>query len=211
MSGSAPLRDPRSEEWVGLRMTNPASGESLEVEAIGRDDTGPFTRGRLRVAPGGSGPPRHVHPNHRERFEVESGELTVHLDGERLVLSEGESVVVPRGSPHGFENETDRPVVFTGTIRPASRITHVIATLFGLAHDGKLRADGSPRFLQAMVFARGMKDEIYLASPPYPVQWLMWTIMAPIGRLVGCRATYDRYLRREYWERVSGEQKAKVQ
>lgn len=210
MAGSNPLRDPRSEEWVGVRMTNPISGESLVVEAVGRDDTGPFTRGRLRVGPGESGPPRHVHPNHRERFEVESGELTVHLDGERHVLSERESMVVPQGSPHGFENETEEPVVFTGTIRPASRITHVIATLFGLAHDGKLRADGSPRLLQAMVFAREMKDEIYLASPPYLIQRLMWTIMAPIGRLMGRRATYDRYLRKDYWERVSGEQQTKL-
>lgn len=205
MSDSAPLHDPVSDEWVGVRMTNPASGESIEVEAIGRDDTGPFVRGRLLVAPGGSGPPRHVHPNHGERFEVLSGELTVHLDGERRMLSEGEAVVVPPGTSHGFENATGEPVVFVGTIRPLSRITHVIATLFGLAHDGKVREDGSPAFLQAMVLAREMKEEMYLARPPYPVQRLMWTVFAPVGRLLGRRATYDRYLRREFWERAARE------
>lgn len=200
MSDAGSLRDPLSDDWVGVRMTNPVSGESIEVEAIGRDDSGSFVRGRLRVAPGGAGPPRHVHPNHRERFEVVSGTLTVHLDDERRVLSEGEATVVPPGTPHGFENETSNPVVFTGTIRPSARITHIIATLFGLGHDGKLREDGSPRFLQAMVYAREIKEEMYLASPPYPVQWLLWTVFAPIGRLLGRRATYDRYLRRAFWE-----------
>lgn len=201
MSESTPLRDPLSDEWVGVRMTNPVSGESIEVEAIGRDATGPFVRGRLRVRPGGCGPFRHVHPNHRERFEVLSGQLTVHLDGERSLLAEGEAVVVPPGTPHAFENETGEPVEFIGTIRPWSRITHLIATLFGLAHDGEVREDGSPTFLQAMVFAREMKEEMYLATPPYPVQWLTWTVFAPVGRLLGRRATYDRYLRPEFWER----------
>lgn len=205
MSDSPPLRDPLSDEWVGVRMTNPVFGESIEVEAIGRDETGPFVRGRLRVAPGGSGPPRHVHPNHRERFEVMSGELTVYLDGKWRRLSEGDSLVVPPGTSHGFENPRREPVEFLGTIRPSSRITHVIATLSGLAHDGELNADGSPRFLQAMVFAREMKDLMYLSSPPYPVQWIMWTVLAPVARLLGYRATYDRHLRPEFWERGTGD------
>lgn len=203
MSESVPLRDPQSEEWVGVRMTNPLSGESIEVVELGRGETGSFARARLQVAPGGRGPPRHVHPNQEERFEVRTGELTVHLDGGRRVLSAGESVVVPAGTPHRFENETAEPVVFTGAIRPASRVTHVIATLFGLVHDGRVRADGSPGFLQAMVFAREMQEEIRLATPPYPVQRLLWTVLAPIGRRMGLQATYDRYLQPEFWERAA--------
>jgi mannose-6-phosphate isomerase-like protein (cupin superfamily) len=109
MTGSGPLRDPRAEAWAGVRMTNPASGESIVVEDIGRGSRGSFARGRLRVAPGGSGPPLPVHPNPSERFEVEAGEFTVHLDGEKRELSAGEAVVVPEGTPHGFENESGEP------------------------------------------------------------------------------------------------------
>src|SRR4051812_5026717 len=46
--------------------------EVLEVEAL--------------YAPGGSPPPKHFHPEQDEHFEVLSGELRVHIDGEERTL-----------------------------------------------------------------------------------------------------------------------------
>ena len=197
-----PLRDPLGEEWVGIRLTNPVTEEEIEILEVDPDDE-PFVRGRLRVTAGGTGPPLHVHPRHEEWFSVESGRLTVHREGKRRSLGEGERITIPPGIVHGFENPGDSPVVFTGGLRPRSRITHVLSTLFGQAWEGQVREDGSPRFLQAMVFAREMKDEICLASPSYPIQWLLWTLFAPLGRGLGYRATYDRYLRPGFWERTA--------
>lgn len=196
----SPIRDPLSRRWEGLVFTNPVSGERIEVLEIGEDEEGPFVKGHLTVAAGGTGPPRHVHPHHEEWFTVESGELTVHRGEETRALVEGETVIIPPGTAHGFENRTASPVTFIGGMRPHSRLTHVLSTLFGLARDGKLRSDGSPRFLQAMVFARAMKDVMYLASPPYRVQQALWTLFAPVGRLMGYRPVYDRYLRPSFWE-----------
>lgn len=198
-----PIRDPLSPRWEGIAFTNPVTGERIEVLEIGRDDRGPFLRGRLTVQPGGQGPPRHVHPRHEEWFTVESGELTVHLGEETRTLSPEETARIPPGRAHGFENRSESPVVFIGGMRPHSRLMHVLSTLFGLARDGEVRDDGSPRFLQAMVFAREMRDEMYLASPPRAVQRILWTVFAPLGRLLGYRATYDRYLRPSFWERSS--------
>lgn len=196
----SPIRDPLSERWEGVVFTNPVTGERIEVLEIGEDDRGTYVRGRLTVLAGGEGPPLHVHPHHEEHFEVESGELTVRRVDDARTLRAGETVTIPPGTVHGFESRTDSAVTFIGEIRPHSRLTHVLSTLFGLARDGKLRDDGSPRFLQAMVFAREMKDEMYLASPPYPIQRLLWTGLAPLGRLLGYRPVYDRYLRPSFWE-----------
>lgn len=167
---------------------------------ISHDDRGPFLRARLTVQPGGKGPPRHVHPRHEEWFTVESGELIVHVGDETRALSPGSTARIPPGTDHGFENRTESPVVFIGGMRPHSRLIHVLSTFFGLARDGKVREDGSPRFLQGMVFAREMKDEMYLASPPYAIQSILWSLLAPLGRLLGYRAVYDRYLRPSFWD-----------
>jgi len=196
----SPVRDPFSDRWEGVVFTNPVTGEQIEVLEIGEDDEGTFIRGRLTIQPGGQGPPLHVHPQHEEWFTVESGELTVHRGRDARTLAEGETVTIPPGTAHGFENRTDSVVTFVGGIRPQSRLIHVLSTLFGLARDGKLRKDGSPHLLQAMVFAREMKDEMYLASPPLPVQRVLWTLLAPVGRLLGYRPVYDRYLRPSFWD-----------
>lgn len=193
------IAGPTSEEWIGVTFTNPATGENIEVLDIGKDGTGEFLRGRLTVRPGGCGPPRHVHPRIEETFSVESGRLSVWLDGEREELTAGESAHIPPGTPHTFENRSDQLVVFEGVSRPGSRLIHVLATLFGLARDGKVGDDGAPAFLQAMVFAREMRDVLHMASPPYPVQRALWAVFAPLGRLAGYRATYDRYLRPGFW------------
>ena len=190
---------PLSREWIGVTFDNPATGEEIEVLEIENDERGELLRGRLTVAPGGSGPPRHVHPTIEERFDVEEGMLTVWLDGDTRVLTPGDSVRIPPGTPHGFENRSDEPVVFQGTSRPGSRLIHVLATLFGLAKERKVGDHGTPRLLQAMVFARGMRDVLYMASPPLPVQRALWTVLAPLGQAVGYRATYDRFLRPEFW------------
>jgi hypothetical protein len=44
--------------------------------------------------------------------------------------------------------------------------------------------------LQAAVIARSYAGEFRLASPPWPVQQLLFAILAPIGRLLGHRPTY---------------------
>lgn len=197
------LRDPRSKDWVGVVFTNPVTEERIEILEMDRDSEGPYARARITLPPGASGPPLHVHTEVQELFTVESGELTVHLEGKNLTFSEDESAnVIPR-STHGYENQSDSSVVFTAEARPASRITHALSTLFGLAHEGAVDEDGNPSFLQAMVFAREMKDVIYLASPPYPIQWVLFNLFAPVGWIFGYRATYDRYLRPDFWDQRS--------
>lgn len=194
------ITDPLSRRWIGVTFTNPASGETIEILEVGGDDDGEVLRGRLTVRPHGSGPPRHVHPIIEEEFHVEEGELTVWLDGESRALAEGESVRIPPGTPHGFENRTDQPVMFRGKSRPGLRLIHVLATLSGLARDGKVDEAGTPHFLQGMVLAREFHDVLHLASPPLQVQRALWTVFAPVGRALGYQPVYDRYLRPGFWE-----------
>lgn len=45
-------------------------------------------------------PPPHLHPGQDEHFEVLEGRLHVLVDGDRRVLGAGETIDVPRGTPH---------------------------------------------------------------------------------------------------------------
>jgi quercetin dioxygenase-like cupin family protein len=54
-------------------------------------------------APGGSGPPRHIHYDADEAFLVISGEIELWLEGESFRVGPGETAFVPRGSEHTFK------------------------------------------------------------------------------------------------------------
>jgi quercetin dioxygenase-like cupin family protein len=54
------------------------------------------------VAPG-TGAPTHSHPV-EEVLTVREGEAEMWLDGQRITVSAGQSLIVPAGRQHGFKN-----------------------------------------------------------------------------------------------------------
>jgi quercetin dioxygenase-like cupin family protein len=54
------------------------------------------------VAPG-TGAPTHVHPV-EEVLTVREGEAEMWMDEQRLIVSAGQSLIVPAGRKHGFRN-----------------------------------------------------------------------------------------------------------
>ena len=60
-----------------------------------------------QTVPPKSGPPLHRHSREDEWFYVLDGEITVEIDGERIVLQGGDSAFAPRGTAHTFRNFGD--------------------------------------------------------------------------------------------------------
>jgi mannose-6-phosphate isomerase-like protein (cupin superfamily) len=174
-------------------LENPASGEALTVHSSTGETNGEFLSGEMKLAPHAAGPPEHVHPKIEERFRVTSGILHVKVNGVERVVTENEEVAVPPGTPHQFWNPGDGEVRFEAEARPALRLEAFLETAFGLARDGKTDRNGKPGLLQAAVLMREYSDELHLASPPLPVQKVMFGILAPIGRLLGYKAHYPQY------------------
>src|SRR5947199_1086387 len=69
-----------------LRTGEETGGELLEMEVIGRP------RGFLGQ--------RHVHPFQAEHLEVVSGAMKVEMSGREELLTAGQSIEVPAGTPH---------------------------------------------------------------------------------------------------------------
>lgn len=70
------------------------------------------------TVPPGGGPPPHLHTREEEGFYVIEGEITIHVDGQRVTATPGSFVNLPAGSTHWFRNETDRPAKMLILVAP---------------------------------------------------------------------------------------------
>jgi quercetin dioxygenase-like cupin family protein len=169
---------------TGLRIifrqtSGDTNGALLEVESV-------YTK------PTPSRPPNHYHPGQEERFEILAGELRALIGGEGKTLREGEILLIPPGTPHTMWAEAEGVRVNWQT-QPALETETFFETISGLSRDAKTGEKGTPNLLQAAVIAQAYSDEFRLASPPWPVQRIIFAVLAPLGRLLGYRASYPEY------------------
>jgi len=177
-----------------LAVWNPVTGVSV-LEADREDwDV------EIRLAPGARGPAEHVHRTVEERFEVSEGTVTFRVDGRERALGAGTDLRVSPGTAHAFGNGSDAEAVMLGrTVPESDGLGRIVATLFGLAREGRTDERGRPGFLQGAVIAEEALDETYFAGVPYGVQRAVGRVFGPVGRALGYRATYDRYLEESFW------------
>lgn len=154
----------------------------------------------IRLAPGAQGPAEHVHRTTEERFTVETGTVHFRVDGRERALGPGTEVRVSPGTPHTFRNAGDEAARLTvRTVPPNDRLGAVVATLFGLAHEGAVDDEGRPGPLRAAAMAEATLDETYFTGVPYPVQRAFGAAVGPLARLLGYEATEERYLDESFW------------
>ena len=77
----------------------------------------------------------------------------------------------------------------TVELRPAGRFASFITSLFALAQTDQTNEEGMPSMLQLAVMMQEYGDTIYPSQPPRPIQKILFTVLAPIGRLFGYRAS----------------------
>ena len=69
----------------------------------------------------------------------------------------------------------------------------MIRTFFGLAQEGKTNENGMPNLLQLAVISQEFGDVFRVKSPPIWFQRLFFGLLAPIGGLMGYKATYPHH------------------
>jgi mannose-6-phosphate isomerase-like protein (cupin superfamily) len=166
---------------TGEMIENPVTHDRVIFRATSQDTRGALLAFDDLLLVGYISPPEHVHPRQEEHFEVISGSLGVRAPGQDQVLSAGESVAIPPGTPHTIWNaggggETHIVVEF----RPALQTEAFFETMFALARAGKTNQQGSPSILQ---FASGAKTYgMYVTSPPIAVQKILFAVLGPLAR-----------------------------
>jgi mannose-6-phosphate isomerase-like protein (cupin superfamily) len=86
--------------------------------------------------PGGSPPPPHLHPAQDEEFEICSGHLTAVVDGAQHDLGPGDTLQVPRGTPHKMWNTGAETATALWRTRPAGRTAEWFQTIDRLTKGG---------------------------------------------------------------------------
>jgi quercetin dioxygenase-like cupin family protein len=87
-------------------------------------------------AASGPSPPPHVHPAQDERFEVLAGRLTASVEGSERTLGPGESLEIPRGTPHKMWNPGHERATAMWHTRPAGRTAEWFRTVDRLGKGG---------------------------------------------------------------------------
>src|SRR3712207_5756305 len=132
----------------------------------------------VEVAPGGGNDP-HYHKTYDEHFEVLDGALEGLVGRATVTLRPGEKAVAPRNTLHRFRNTTEEPARFLVELRPGhGGFEKAIRVVYGLASDGLVSANGTPRNLYHMALLMEW-SEIRLPG--------IYTVAEPLFRLLARR------------------------
>ena len=116
--------------------------------------------------PAGPQPPPHLHPAQEEHFEVLAGQLAAVVDGVERVLGPGDSLEIPRGTPHTMWNQGSEQARVSWRTRPAGRTAEWFRTIDRLGHGGKRNPP-----LPAMAAALTRYGDVFqLAIGPRPLR-----------------------------------------
>src|SRR5436853_4009782 len=103
---------------AGAGRTVAVVGDVYRFLATGDDTDGKYALWEAIVPPGG-GPPPHVHSREEEGFYILEGEITLTINGERVVATAGTFTNIPVGTPHSFRNDGMRPAKMLISVAPA--------------------------------------------------------------------------------------------
>ena len=174
--------DPTTYPIAGDLFGSKAQGFYQEVTAVDADD---WVHTRLTVAPHSPGPPLHFHKDFDEHIFVESGTLSVELEGGIVTVGPGEDLRVLTGVAHRPFNPTDEPVVIAGPHRAIPQsFAACLVQLYAALDDA-----GPPAILLQMSVIDPICDT-HLADVPAAGVVALRAALGPAARLLGYRS-YD--------------------
>ena len=110
---------PAGEDRFGERIRIGELAEPSDCKVSGQD-----THGAMCVLEftGASGGPRHLHREQDEWVYVLEGTCCFEVAGEHRTLAAGESLFIPRKTPHGWASENGTPCKLLNVYQPAGQI-----------------------------------------------------------------------------------------
>jgi len=174
---------------------NIVTGQEIKFLQTSEDTAGKLLEMESTYNSRSKEPAPHYHPYQEEDFKVISGELTVRMGGEAIrTLKAGDSLHISVNKVHSMWNAGEGKTVVNWQVRRALNTEHLLETMIGLAADGRTNSEGMPNILQIALTAGKFSNTLRLATPSFAVQSILFSILKPIGWLLGYRPTYQKYL-----------------
>jgi quercetin dioxygenase-like cupin family protein len=174
----------------GDQITNPRTGQVMIFLKTSAETNGELLKIECFSPPTLEREPEHIHPFQQNSFEIISGTCVFNVDGKEKIVGPGELINIPINVPHHFWNDGKIDAHYIQEFRPALKIDSFFETFFALARDGKLNKKGIPNFFHVSIIGLAYKDEIRLTNPPWALQYIMYKILAPFGKLMGYSVDY---------------------
>jgi quercetin dioxygenase-like cupin family protein len=161
------LKITRSESVV-VKLSEP---ELLEVEAT--------------YGAEGEAPPKHLHPDQDERFEVLEGLLRVRVDGEERDLRPGDTIEIPRETVHQMWNPGAQEAKVRWQTKPSGRTEQWFRAIDRLYREDMVAKSGEPGPFAFAALLAEFDDVFRLAVGPSRVVQGVLALVAPVGRSRG--------------------------
>jgi mannose-6-phosphate isomerase-like protein (cupin superfamily) len=155
--------------------------ESESIEIVGSGPQG--LEVEASYGPGGSAPPKHLHPAQDERFRVLEGKLRVVVGDAQRELEAGDELEIPSRTAHQMWNPYDVPARVSWTTSPAGRTEDWFRAVDALVRGG--RAGGVGGALSFGALLDEYDDTFRLAIGPGPVVEGAVKAIGLLGRLTG--------------------------
>lgn len=140
---------------------------------------------KVSLEPFAAGLLEHIHQEFDEFFAVEKGTLSLLIHGQKRTLKAGDSILIPKGTPHKPFNETDQMVILNdSTDAHPTMPSHFAYGLSQLYPVMDQHGTKSPKVLLKLA-ALGFKCDTWVADVPlFPQKVIRWTV-GPTARLFG--------------------------
>jgi len=132
--------------------------------------------------------PEHIHPFQENSFEVISGKMNFSVNGKEQIVGSGESITISKGVPHYFWNDGGTEVHYIQYFKPALQIEKFFRTFFTLARENRLNKNGLPNIFLISIISLKYQNEIRLVKPPWVLQKLIFSVLSPVGKILGYKA-----------------------
>lgn len=156
-------------------------GSQFRITKAAADTNGGYLEMEWFLPPSTETPPKHIHPQQREDYEVLEGTFEVFVRDRWRIVDAGESASAPAGEVHTFR-VGDRPVRVRNVHAPALDFEDYFATESALMAGGKIRSYSSPRAaLHYAALLHRYQHCMIMASPP--LRALVSVLARPAQRL----------------------------
>lgn len=137
--------------------------------------------GIVLLQAGADGPPIHIHPEQDELFTIISGRLDVYKTDKWVTLNEGESIFIPKKTPHSYRSRHTKDCVFEYQLTPIRHFSEMMQSFQKLQSEGKLNGKDLKSIVYLSMNFKKYKNEVVSVSPPP----FVISAMAGLGKMVG--------------------------
>lgn len=145
----------------------------------------------IKIQAKSKGPVTHIHENFDETFVVKSGTLSMQYGNDIKEITAGQTIVIPKNTPHKPFNETDSLIVVTSTM-PLD-FAYCLSQIYPFWDENDANTKPPKVLLQLAVFGDKFDSYPTVDAPPKPALKLLKFLLAPTARLIGYKNYNEDY------------------